>query len=152
MTPVGIKLPGALYHICRSRASLLARLRPVQVRCRSESRIRATPLSGLGLLTYLYHLLHSSHVPGVEPDLDAVRVVGGFGEDVFHDAASEPPAPLIWLLRDVDPQPWPNVFAVLPVPSHLVAPALASATGAALPANAGITSSVNRRSEGRACA
>jgi hypothetical protein len=40
---------------------------------------------------------------------------------------------------------------VLPVPSHRVAPALGSAIGAALPANASITSSVNRASERRAC-
>jgi hypothetical protein len=63
----------------------------------------------------LHNLLHSSHFTCVEPDLDAVGVVGRFREDVFHDAASKPSTTLIVLLRDVHPQPWPDVFAVLTV-------------------------------------
>jgi hypothetical protein len=51
----------------------------------------------------------------LEPDLDAARVEGGFREDVFHDAAGTFPGALILLLRNVHPQPWLDVFAVLPV-------------------------------------
>src|SRR5216684_4356490 len=63
----------------------------------------------------LDNLLHASHFACLEPDLDAARVEGGCCQDVFHDAIGEPSAALILLLRDVHPQPWPDVFAVLPV-------------------------------------
>jgi hypothetical protein len=39
----------------------------------------------------------------------------GFRKDVFHDAAGEFPGTLILFLRDVHPQPWLDVFAVLSV-------------------------------------
>jgi hypothetical protein len=61
----------------------------------------------------LHNLLHLSHFPCVEPDLDAVWVVGRCREDVIHDAAGEPSTPLIVFLRDVHPQPWRDVFAFL---------------------------------------
>src|SRR6266581_8987806 len=63
----------------------------------------------------LHNFLHSSHFPGCEPDFDAARVEGGCREDVFHHAASKLPGTLIVLLRDVHPQPWLDVCAVLPV-------------------------------------
>src|SRR5574341_1308881 len=63
----------------------------------------------------LRDLLHTPHFPGCESDLDAARVEGGFREDVFHDAAGTFPGPLVVLLRDVHPQPWFDVFAVLTV-------------------------------------
>jgi hypothetical protein len=53
----------------------------------------------------------------LEPALDAARVEGGFREDVFHDAAGKFPGALILLLRDVYPEPWLDVFAVLAVHS-----------------------------------
>src|SRR5262245_11849491 len=66
-------------------------------------------------MAWLLNLLHSSHFPGCEPDLDAVWMGGRVCEDVFHDAASELPAALIVLLRDVHSQPRLDVFAVLTV-------------------------------------
>src|SRR5436309_1657756 len=63
----------------------------------------------------LHNLLYTSYFPGCKPDFDAARVEGRFREDVFHDAASEPSAALILLLRDVHPQPWRDVFAVITV-------------------------------------
>jgi hypothetical protein len=63
----------------------------------------------------LDNLLHASHFACLEPDLDAARVEGGCCQDVLHDAIDEPSAALILLLRDVHPQPWPDVFAVLTV-------------------------------------
>jgi hypothetical protein len=63
----------------------------------------------------LYDLLHASDFPGCEPDLDATGVEGGFRENVFHHAASKLPATLILFLRDVDPQSWLDVFAVLSI-------------------------------------
>jgi hypothetical protein len=63
----------------------------------------------------LHNLLHASYFPGYKPDLNAARVERGFREDVFHDAAGVFPGTLILFLRDVHPQPWLDVFAVLPV-------------------------------------
>jgi hypothetical protein len=63
--------------------------------------------------------LHPSHFPGVKPDLDTTRVEGGFCQDVFHDACSQLPAPLILFLRDVYPQSWLDVFAIVAV--HVLA-------------------------------
>src|SRR5712692_3803925 len=68
-----------------------------------------------GLMACLHNLLHASYFPGCEPDLDTARVDGGLREDVFHDAGSKSAGTLIVLLRDVHPQPWLDVFAVLPV-------------------------------------
>jgi hypothetical protein len=42
-------------------------------------------------------------------------VVGSIREDIFDDAAGETSAPLILFLRNVHPQPWPDVFAVFTV-------------------------------------
>src|SRR2546427_12875 len=63
----------------------------------------------------LHNLLHAPHFPGCKPDLDAARVEGRFCQDVFHDAAGKSPGTLILLLRDVHPQPWLDVFAVLTI-------------------------------------
>ena len=68
-----------------------------------------------GLMACLHNLLYAPHFPGCEPDLDAPRVEGGFCENVFHNAASKLPATLILFLRDVHPQSWLDVFAVLSV-------------------------------------
>ena len=68
-----------------------------------------------GLMACLHNLLYAPHFPGCEPDLDAPRVEGGFCEDVFYDAAGESSGTLIAFLRDVHPQPWLDVFAVLSV-------------------------------------
>ena len=67
----------------------------------------------------LYNLLHASHFPGCEPDLDAARVARGLREDVFHNTASKLPGTLIVLLRNVHVQPWLDVFTVLSV--HVLA-------------------------------
>jgi hypothetical protein len=63
----------------------------------------------------LHNLLHASDFPSGEPDLDATGVEGGFRENVFHNAASKLPATLILFLRDVYPQSWLDVFAVLSI-------------------------------------
>ena len=62
-----------------------------------------------------YNLLHASHFPGCESDLDAARVERGYREDVFHHTASKLPGTLIVLLHDVHAQPWLDVFTVLSV-------------------------------------
>ena len=62
-----------------------------------------------------HDLLHASHFPGCKPDLDTARVEGGLREDVLHYAAGKFPGPLVVLLRNVHPQPWLDVFAILPV-------------------------------------
>jgi hypothetical protein len=46
-------------------------------------------------MTCLHNRLHASHFPGVEPDLDAVRVVSRCCEDISHDSASQPFVALI---------------------------------------------------------
>jgi hypothetical protein len=66
-------------------------------------------------MAWLHNLLHASHFPGLEPDLNTVRMEGGLREDVLHDAAGELPTPLIMLLGDVYSESWLDVFAVLPV-------------------------------------
>ena len=72
----------------------------------SEISLALVLLASSGLmLRSLNNLLHASHFPGCEPDLDATRVEGGCREDVFHDTTGELSAPLILLLRDVHPQP-----------------------------------------------
>jgi hypothetical protein len=63
----------------------------------------------------LHNLLHAPHFACLEPDLDAARVEGGCCQDVFHDATGQSPGTLVVLLRDVHPEPWLDVFAVLPV-------------------------------------
>ena len=63
----------------------------------------------------LHNLLHAPHFACLEPDLDTARVEGGCREDVLHDAAGPFPGPLVVLLRDVHPQPWLDVCAVLTV-------------------------------------
>src|SRR4029450_9581834 len=67
------------------------------------------------LLACLHNLLHASHFTCLEPDLDAARVEGGLRENVFHDAAGQSPGALILLLRDVYPEPWLDVFAIITV-------------------------------------
>jgi hypothetical protein len=103
--------------LCMGRRRRRGHSRGVRTASMSASgeRIRAILVSGLGLMTCLHNLLHSSHFTGFEPDLDTVWVVGRFCEDVFHDAASQPPATLMLLLRDVHPQTWRDVFAALTV-------------------------------------
>ena len=63
----------------------------------------------------LHNLLHASYFACLKPDLDAARVEGRCREDVLHDAADKSPGTLVLLLRDVHPQPWLDVFAVLTV-------------------------------------
>jgi hypothetical protein len=60
--------------------------------------IRTTLLSDLR--AWRHNLLYSTHFPGLEPDLDAMGMIGRVRQDVLHDAAGELPAPLILLLRD----------------------------------------------------
>src|SRR5262245_44888648 len=68
-----------------------------------------------GLLVCPYNLLHASHFPGGEADLDTARVERGCREDVFHHTARELPGTLILFLCDVYFQPRLDVFTVLSV-------------------------------------
>src|SRR5215510_712611 len=62
-----------------------------------------------------HNLLYASHFPGCESDLHAARVEGRFREDIFYNTASEFSGTLVLLLRDVDAEPWLDVFPVLSV-------------------------------------
>ncbi|SRR6266571_7575213 len=98
------------------RALLAARVASASVT--SASALNAsTSHSGIAhsRMAGLHNLLHTPHFACLEPDLDPARVEGGFREDVFHDAAGQFPGPLVVLLRNVHPQPWLDVFAVLTV-------------------------------------
>jgi hypothetical protein len=57
-----------------------------------------TPLGDLR--AWHHNLLYAPYFPGLEPNLDAMRVVSRFRQDVLHDAPGELPAPLVLLLRD----------------------------------------------------
>jgi hypothetical protein len=69
-------------------------------------------------MAWRLNLLHAPHLPGSEPDLDAVGVVSRCRQDVLHDAPGALPAPLVLLLRDAHLEPWSNVCTMLPV--HVV--------------------------------
>ena len=76
---------------------------------------RSGPYLPGSLMTWLHNLLYASHFTRVEPNLDAVRVICRFREDVFYATAGESSAPLVVLLRDLHPQPWSDVWAILAV-------------------------------------
>src|SRR5919201_3161075 len=63
----------------------------------------------------LHNRLHAPHFACLEPDLDTARVEGGCCQDVLHDATGQSPGTLVVLLRDVHPEPWLDVFAILPM-------------------------------------
>ena len=99
-----------------SRALLAARVASASVTSASALHVW-TSRSGIAnpRMACLHHFLHTPHFACLEPDLDTARVEGRCREDVLHDAASQFPGPLVVLLRDVHPQPWLDVCAVLTV-------------------------------------
>ena len=60
-------------------------------------------------------LLHPADLPIGEADFDAVRVGGGFGQDVFDNAAREFAGALVLLEDDGDFHAGVDVFAIVSV-------------------------------------
>ena len=122
ITPVFSYFPGVeidLHGCCLScaRRALLA-ARDASASIASASALHAwTSGSGIAHLhmACLHNRLYASHCACLEPDLDAARVEGGCCQNVLHDATGQSPGPLVVLLRDVHPEPWLDVFAVLTV-------------------------------------
>ena len=62
-------------------------------------------------------LLHSADGAGFKADLDAVWMMGGTGQNIFHDSARSLSSALILFLDDVDLKSGLYVFSVLTIHS-----------------------------------
>src|SRR5882672_4174392 len=66
-------------------------------------------------LAFIDNLLDSAHFAGFKTHFDAVRMIGGTGQDIFHDSARSFSSALILFLDDVDLKSGFYVFSVLAV-------------------------------------
>ena len=71
-----------------------------------------------GLFGLRGYLFDPPDLPVDEPDLDAVGMVGGPGEDILHLSPGEPAGPLVSLQDDVDLGAYPDVAPDSPVGFH----------------------------------
>jgi hypothetical protein len=66
-------------------------------------------------LALIDNLLHSAHFAGLKTHLDAMRMMGGTCQYIFHDSSGSFSGALILFLDDVDFKPRFYVFSVLAV-------------------------------------
>ncbi len=71
-----------------------------------------------GLFGLRDYLFDPPHLPVGQPDFDAVGVVSGFGEDIFHLSPGEPAGPLDPLQNDHDLGAPPDIAPDPPVVRH----------------------------------
>lgn len=64
---------------------------------------------GRGIENYV---LHPADGAALQPDLDAMRMCRGTGQNLLHDAAGQFPGPLVFFLDNLHLKPLVNVFSV----------------------------------------
>jgi hypothetical protein len=62
----------------------------------------------------VYDLFHASHLPILQTDFDAMRVMRGFGKDIFDNASGQFAGALILFQDDQDSHAWLYLGAGLP--------------------------------------